>query len=193
MTILHARPKRWDRESYYKLVDSGALRADERVELIEGTIVALSPQNPPHSVVIGNLTMTLAVPLKGTHVVRVQCPFNLGEFSQPEPDVAVVSLDHMRGLQHHPSRAELIIEIADSSEAYDRQEKASLYAKFGVPELWVALVRSRAVEVCRDPQPDPTAPFGASYATRFQLSEEALLTPLFAPTLQIPVSEVFAS
>lgn len=178
--MTHATLKNWDRDSYYRLAESGAFRPDERVELVEGIITQLSPQKKPHASLIGRVNMQMATRFSDTHVVRVQCPLDLGD-SQPEPDIAIVTIDEEENCPIHPRVADLLIEVTDSSDSYDRVDKASLYAKYAFPELWIILVGKRAVEICRDPQPDPTAPYGFNYAYRVQVSEGTPVSPLFAP------------
>lgn len=193
LIITHAQTKRWHREAYYKLGEAGVLGPEERVELVEGEIVCKFAHDPPHAEPVTNLNMIL-VPLVGkTHLVRVQMPLDLDDWSQPEPDLAVVSRQGTRDAARHPRAADLIIEVAHSSVAYDRTEKASLYAKHQQPELWIVLVEAQRVEVCRDPQPDPDAPFGASYSTRFQMERNGSLSPLFAPEMRVLVENIFES
>ena len=182
MTATQMQAKKWDRDSYYKLAESGALRPGERVELIEGVITEMSPQNRRHARLIGRLTMGFAPRFSTTHVVRVQLPLDLGSSSQPEPDFALVTPHEDENCPLHPRCADLLVEVADSSLAYDRNDKASLYAKYGFPELWIVLAQEERVEVCRHPQPDPDAPYGHSYSYRVQLGAGQAITPLFAPT-----------
>jgi Uma2 family endonuclease len=140
------RPLR--RVEYDRLVELGFF-ADERLELLEGILVTMSPQGSRHATAIQRLNMTLAPALVGRADVRVQSPFAATDNSEPEPDVAVVpSADYLNA---HPSRAFLIIEVAESSVARDRA-KAPLYAVAGVSECWIVNLDDDIVEVHREPR-----------------------------------------
>lgn len=135
-------------EEYERMVAAGFFR-DERVELIRGVVIEMSPQNAPHAYVIQVLNRLLLPRLLGRADVRVQLPFVAGADSVPEPDLAVVALENYRAA--HPSQALLIIEVADSSLKFDRQDKAELYARVGVPEYWVVNLADRIIERHSEP------------------------------------------
>src|SRR6266550_155246 len=118
-------PRRLRRSEYDELVASGAFE-DERVELLRGVIVSMSPNNPPHASPVQLLGQLLIPALLGRATVRIQLPIVAVDESEPEPDVAIVPLgDHARA---HPDRAMLIIEVAESSLRKDRLVKGPLYA-----------------------------------------------------------------
>jgi Uma2 family endonuclease len=138
---------RFDAETYGRIVESGALD-DQRVELIDGRIVDMSPQTSEHSAVIAWLTHLMA----GREVfLRVQLPLHVAPDSVPEPDLAIT--DTEPSADRHPTTALLVVEVAVSSHALDRGRKAELYAAAGVPEYWVVDVSGRSVEVHREPRP----------------------------------------
>lgn len=172
--------KTWDRDTYYRMGEQGFFGPDERVELIEGVITRLSPPNKPHAAVTTHLTMLCTDLFRTSHVVRVQLPLDLGD-SQPEPDLAIVTIEEQELCPLHPRTADLLIEVADSSAAFDRIEKASLYAKYGFAELWIVLIQDQRVEVCRQPISDPEAAFGFNYAYRVKVEAGQAIAPLFAP------------
>src|SRR5450432_3867156 len=126
------RPLR--RTEYDQLVTLGAFRG-EKIELLEGVLVAMSPIGPPHSSSVQRLNALLVLALVGRAVVRPQLPFAALEFSEPEPDLAVVPLGDYD--VEHPAEADLIIEVAESSLAIDRGKKLRLYAACAVPEYWI--------------------------------------------------------
>ena len=147
-------PTRLDAEQYFALIDRGDLRPDDRVELLEGVVVSMSPQGSPHANAIARIT-ALLVPLVGTRgVVGVQCSFRAGRYNVPEPDFAVVSGPLERWEHGHPSEALLIVEVSDSSLPTDRPSKAAIYAATGVPQYLVANLRGDRIETFT--QPDPT-------------------------------------
>jgi Uma2 family endonuclease len=142
-----ARPIR--REEYERMVELG-LFDDERVELLEGVIVQMSPKGPPHESTIDRLNAILVKALDPRARIRVQGSFAASETSEPEPDLAVLPpRDYDTG---HPERAFLLIEVSDSSLRKDRGLKARLYAESNVPEYWVVNLVDRVVEVHRDPE-----------------------------------------
>lgn len=139
------RPLR--RVEYDRLVAIGAFE-DEKIELLEGVLVPMSPIGPEHSGTLDQLAARLFPALVGRAVVRIQSPFAARDDSEPEPDVAVVPLGDYRTA--HPHRAELIIEVAETSLARDRR-KCRLYAECRVPEYWIVNLVDRCIEVYRDP------------------------------------------
>jgi Uma2 family endonuclease len=139
------RPLR--RLEYEKMVAEG-LFAGERVELLDGVIVEMSPQDPRHAGAVQRLTRVLGRALAGRADVRVQLPLAVSEDSLPEPDTALVALRDFD--QAHPTKAFLVVEVAEASLRKDRTVKAALYARAGVPEYWVVNLVERAVEVHTD-------------------------------------------
>ncbi len=142
------RPLR--RVEYDQLVSLGAFQ-DERIELLEGALVAMSPIGEPHNLAVQRLTHLLVLALHKRAAVRCQMSFAALEFSEPEPDLAVVPLSENDTA--HPSEAFLIIELAESSLALDRGKKLRLYASCGVPEYWIVNLPERSIEVYTQPSP----------------------------------------
>ncbi len=140
-------PNRMTVERYFALADQGVLRPDDRVELLEGVIVAMAPQQSRHAAAVGYVDDALRRALGDRAVTRVQCPLLLGRHSAPEPDVAVVAGPRERLEQAHPTTALLVVEVADSSLAQDRLTKAAIYAGAGIPEYWIVNLRDDQVEV----------------------------------------------
>ena len=145
------RPLR--RTEYERMVSAG-LFENERIELVRGVIIQMSPQNVPHATAIQRLTRWLQPALHGRADVRVQLPFVCGDDSLPEPDLAIVDPTTADG-DEHPDRAFLLIEVANASLKLDRGEKAELYARAGVPEYWVVNLVDRVIE--RHSQPSAGA------------------------------------
>ncbi len=118
---------------------------DERVELLYGALVRMSPPNPPHDGLIQRLTLLFVQRLHPRAAVRIQSAFVASDYSMPEPDVAIVPPGTY--LDAHPTEAWLIVEVAESSLRKDRVLKSRLYAECGVPEYWVIDVDTNVVEV----------------------------------------------
>lgn len=146
-------PERYTVERYFALVDEGVLEPDDRVELLEGVIVAMAPSNPPHASVTGRVGDAVRAVAGRRAVVREQHPLILGLYSAPEPDIALVPGAHEDYEDAHPRKAHLVIEVADSSLAQDRITKAAIYAAGGIPEYWIVNLRDDFVEVHRAPDP----------------------------------------
>jgi Uma2 family endonuclease len=157
---------------------------DERVELIEGVIVRMAPRGEPHDVTIERLSELLLPPLVGRARVRIQLAFAASEYSEPEPDVAILPRDERYGTDH-PGRATLLIEVAASSLRFARGTKASVYARAGVPEYWVVDVAKRTVEVF-------SAPVGDRYSkATLHRGADVLAVPGF-PDVTVTVDTVFS-
>lgn len=182
--------RKFTREEYHKLAETGVLREDERVELIEGEIIEMAPVGPEHVAETHGLYDRIRRLFSKGYCVRMQSPLALGE-SEPEPDLAVVSGKLSDYLHSHPTTAVLVIEIAQSSLQYDREVKSSLYAKAGIPEYWIIDLENRRLEVYRDPVAIPDAPFGYGYRTRLLLAPDDAVAPLARPDRAIRVARLF--
>ncbi len=137
------------RVEYERLVSEG-LFDDERIELLGGVIVEMSPQDPRHADTVARLAELLQRLVPADKHVRIQAPFAASEDSLPEPDVAVVPrLDYEKA---HPDEACLLVEVSNSSLRKDRILKSEVYALAGVPEYWVVSLVERQVEVRTKPQ-----------------------------------------
>jgi Uma2 family endonuclease len=136
------------RSEYDRLVASGAFE-DERIELIEGVLVTMSPNDPEHANPVQVLTQVLILALAGRAVVRIQLPIIAARESEPEPDVVIAPLGDYRRV--HPDQAHCVIEVANSSVGKDRNIKAPLYAASGFREYWLVNVPEQVIEVFRNP------------------------------------------
>jgi len=145
---------RYTVDEYFGLVANGALHPDDRVELLEGVIVAMAPQNPPHAGATTIAAEVIRQAVGTTAVIRVQAPLILGSRSVPEPDIALVAGPATQYLRHHPQKALLVIEVAETSLPQDRLTKARLYATAAIPEYWIINCREWSVEVFREPDPE---------------------------------------
>ena len=144
---------RYTRERYFRLVAEGVLQPDDRVELLEGVVVAMAPQGPRHEVAGDLVAEALRRAVQQRAAVRVQRSFVAGRYSVPEPDVAVVPGQLRDYGKSRPTTALLVVEVADSSLAQERITKAAIYAAAGIPEYWIVNLRNDHVEVFRTPDP----------------------------------------
>lgn len=134
--------------------DAG-LFANERVELLDGTIVTMSAQNSPHAGTVDRLHRRLLGVVEAGMRVRCQLPIILDDWSEPEPDVAVCATDPHDYTREHPQAAQvlLVCEVALSSLGYDRATKAAAYAASAIPAYWIVDVQGRHLDVLTDPDP----------------------------------------
>ena len=138
-------------DEYLGLVDRGLLEPDDRVELLDGVVVAMAPPNPPHCGNTARMVRALRRAVGVRADVREEKPLALGRYSLPEPDAAVVTIDPLEYTRSHPTTAFLVVEVADSSLPQDRLSKARIYAGAGIPEYWIVNLRDERIEVLRDP------------------------------------------
>jgi Uma2 family endonuclease len=172
------RPLR--RVEYDKLVDEGVF-ANERVELLYGLVVRMTPIREPHANAVDRLLKILIFAFGDRARVRCQGSFAASEDSEPEPDVGVYpERDYLTA---HPTDAWLIVEVSDSSLAHDRGVKEALYAEVGVPEYWIVNLVDRAIEVYRDP-------VKGKYTSKTVHARGDSVTMLRFPDVTVAVSDV---
>lgn len=139
---------RFSVQDYYLLRDVGILNATDQVELLDGEIVPMSPIQSPHAACVDWLTEWFIVHLHGKAIIRVQNPISLSDYSEPEPDLAIVKLQGRRYRDHHPRSKDvlILIEVADSLLKKDRDVKLPLYARAEVPEVWIVNLMDQVIE-----------------------------------------------
>ncbi|MCB9580821.1 MAG: Uma2 family endonuclease [Polyangiaceae bacterium] len=179
--LSHARPRLLSRAEYDRLVQTG-LFANERIELIRGILVEMSPIGSRHADPVDFLNRHFVRALGDDAVVRIQQPFAASDDSEPEPDVALVP--PRRYADRHPEQAYLIVEVADESLGYDRETKSALYAASGVPEYWIVDVVGQVVEVHDEPA-------AGAYGRIRRLSAGDELAPAAFPKAKLKVRELF--
>ena len=183
----HAVPRhRLTVVDYHRLGEAGILGADDRVELLEGQLVDMSPIGPRHAFVVEALTEALVTAVAGRAGVRPQNPIILDDRSEPQPDFAVVRRRAPGHPYSHPGPADilLLIEVADSSLAIDRGAKLALYARAGISEFWLVDLTTDCVFVHRDPM-------GESYATVRRVEPPATLEISGLPGVAIETASMF--
>ncbi len=180
IAVAHRQPISVD--MYHQMIDSAVLTENHRVELIEGVIVAVSPQSPEHVFAGKTLARYLSRVLGDEWSVRVGYPLTLAR-SEPEPDIAVVRTALEDGAIRHPTTASLVVEVAKTSLSLDRG-LASVYAEANVTEYWIVDVKKQQVEVFRDPE-------GTAYRTRTVATIADILVPVELPDVAVAVSSLF--
>lgn len=181
------RRHRFTADEYFRLGETGVLPPDARVELIEGEIVEKAAISPAHAAAVDCLGDLLRDAVARRAIVRTQNPSVLGEYSVPDPDLALVVWRDDRYRHAHPRASEVLlaIEVADTSLAFDREVKAGMYAGSGVPEVWIVDVASRTVTRLH-------SPFDGTYAAvAIPVGESIAIGAL--PDVRIDVRAIFPS
>ncbi|MEL6353084.1 MAG: Uma2 family endonuclease [Cyanobacteria bacterium J06627_28] len=171
---------RWTLDDYHQLVKSGILR-DRRIELLQGELIEMAPESPIHTSKTASGAEYLRQKLSGLALIREAHPITL-ETSEPEPDLAVVKgSSHQDYADHHPYPEDifLLVEIANSTLAYDLNEKQQTYAAANIPEYWVLDTVNKKLHVFRQPQ-------SKAYKETLAL-DSGILTLVAFPAVQISV------
>ena len=173
--------RRFTRAEFDRLVAQGFFHEDERVELVHGILVRMTPPRPPHRSVVDRLNELLLPRLLGRARVCIQQPFVAHDESEPEPDVSVVPIGDYS--VDHPDVAFLLVEVADSSLRYDRETKGPLYAASKVAEYWIVNLPDRVVEVHAEPA-------AGGYARVERVRPDAVLRIAAFPDVEIAVADL---
>ncbi len=136
------------------MIETGILTTDDRVELLEGQIIQMSPQQPPHAATTQRAANYISSLLVERAYIRMQLPITVSPNSEPEPDIAVVRIHPREYIDHHPAPDEifLLVEVADSTLPRDRSLKARIYARAGIADYLILDVNNRQVYVLRQPE-----------------------------------------
>jgi Uma2 family endonuclease len=169
--------RKWTVKEYYRAAETGVFKPEERLELIRGDVIQMSPQRGPHASAIDLVTEATRSCFPGARI-RPQLPLSLDQFNEPEPDIVVARGPASRYFKRHPRSEDvlLVIEVSDSSIKVDRTVKAALYAEFGIPEYWILDLNRGRLEVHREPSQSPE---GARYILAEVLDKGASVTALF--------------
>ncbi len=165
--------RRWSVDEYHRMIAAGILTSRDRVELLDGQILEMVPQEPPHASTTSSFGNDFVLLFAGKAWVRQQLPITITPDSEPEPDIAVVRIDSNRYRDRHPIPEDvyLLIEVSDSTLNYDRKRKAKVYAQANILEYWVIDVNQRQVFVFRKPQ-------GDTYQVEQVLQVDAAIAPV---------------
>jgi Uma2 family endonuclease len=176
---------RFTTADYDRMIEAGILDEGSRVELIEGEIVEMTPIGRRHAAGVDRLTRLLGSRIEDSAQLRVQGPIHLGEASEFQPDLAILLLSPDFYASAHPTSRDilLLVEVADSSAAIDRQIKIPLYAKHGVAETWLIDLEADLVTVYRDPTP-------TGYSSVLDLHRGERLAARAFPGRELAVSDI---
>jgi Uma2 family endonuclease len=178
---------RMTRVRYDQLVEAGVFGPEDRVELLDGLLIACEPQGRRHAAVVVLVRAVLEKAFGRGYHVREEKPIALDDRSEPEPDIVVVPGAPRDYLDAHPSRPLLLVEVAETSLAIDRLRKGSLYARAGIADYWVVNLIEEVLEVYREPVFAPSDSDWKYDSVRL-LRRNAIITPLAAPRPRIRVA-----
>jgi Uma2 family endonuclease len=172
-------------DEYYQMAEAGIFSENERVELIDGEIVAIASIGRRHAACVRRLSYLLSQRIEGQSLLSVQNPIRLSQYSEPQPDVALLCFRSDYYAQAHPGPGDmfLVIEVADTSVGFDREVKMPLYAGAGIPEAWLVDRDGDDITVSRQ----PTA---AGYRAVRCLQRGQSLAPEACPAVVLAVDDI---
>ena len=180
-------PYKFDFHQYREIFKAGILTKDDRVELIDGVIIAMSGTGPEHNATLNSSNRFWVIRLGEKAIVQIQSSVLLDEMNAPQPDVAILKprADFYRYRLPGADDILLAVEVADTSVRNDRR-KLALYARFGVPEVWIANIPARTIEAYTDPS-------GGEYTTRRTFRPGQTVSPAAFPDVALPVADVIGA
>jgi Uma2 family endonuclease len=185
LATVEVRRRRFTLEEYYRMAEVGILGPEDHVELIEGEIVEMSPIGPRHATCVNALNRRLLQAVGDRAVLSPQNPVRLLPDSEPQPDVVLLRPPEARYWEHRaePADAMLVVEVSETSYRYDRHVKLPLYARAGVPEVWIVDLAHAVVEVFREPR-------AAGYAVAQRVERGGTIAPATLPDAAVVVTEI---
>ena len=186
--VAEGRRYRFTVDEFARMGEAGIFTADERVELIDGEILEMTPIGALHAAVVSRLTELLVTRLAGKAYVSVQNPIRLGDHTEPQPDLVVARRRDSLYTDRHPEAGDihLVIEVADSSLRYDKLEKVPRYGRAGIPETWLVDLEAGEITVYTEPGP-------RGYAKQQVRPRGSELAATRVPDLTISVDEIFGA
>jgi Uma2 family endonuclease len=150
---LETTRKRFNVDEYYRMAETGIIGPEERVELIDGEVLEMTPIGHRHAISVDLATETFVLSFAGRAIVRIQNPLRLGKYTEPVPDVVLLKhrADRYRGRTVMAEDAILVMEVSDTTLRYDRDIKRPMYAAAGIPEMWIVNLETDELFVYRDP------------------------------------------
>lgn len=182
MALPDVEVHRWTRKEYEKAAYAGAF-GDRRVELVDGVVYDMPPQDSPHATGVTKAQRALIAAFGPGFTVRPQMPLALSRDSMPEPDLAVVPGEPDDYVKSHPKTALLIVEVTDTSQYHDRVRKVGIYALAGIQDYWIANLAQDVLEVYREP-------VRGDYRTRLTFRRGERIVPLACPEVSVAVDDL---
>jgi len=180
------RRHRLNVDEYHRMAEAGILGPDARVELIEGEIIDMAPIGSRHAATVSRLAHLLHQRIGQQAIVWTQNPIRLDEYSEPEPDLALLRPRDDFYATAHPGPGDvlLVVEVADSSLRYDREIKIPLYARHGIPEAWLLDLENERFLRFLEPGPD-------GYRTEEDVTGMARIHPIHLPEVEVDLPPFF--
>jgi len=174
-------------DAYHDLAKAGHLTEDDRVELIEGEIIEMAPIGGPHMNIVNRLNRFFVMALGDRAIVSPQNPVTLPRYSEPQPDLAILNPAIDRDLTKVPEASDvlLLVEVADTTLAYDRGTKLPLYARHGISEVWIVDVQRKRIEAYREPGAE-------GYARKIEISANESIAMQALPDVRLELSRLFS-
>ena len=184
--VIEAGLHMWTVDDYHRMIASEILTTETRVELLEGQIIEMSPQQPPHVATTQIASDYLRKLLEEKATIRVQLPITVRPNSEPEPDIAAVRINSQHYINSHPVPDDifLLVEVADSTLNTDRNKKSRTYAKAKIQEYWVLDVNSQQIYIFREPGEN-------SYMQEIILDVNAKLSLVAFPEIEVEIRKLF--
>jgi hypothetical protein len=173
---------------YHRMTQAGIFTEDDRVELIEGEVVHMAAIGSRHAACVDRLNRLFVRQAGDRAIVRVQNPVRLGDLSEPEPDLVLARARADFYAAAHPTAADvlLLVEVSDSSHRYDETVKVPLYARYGIPEVWIVDLETDAIQVHR-------LPAGEAFGSVVSAHPQQTLSPAALPDVRIPVRDALGT
>jgi Uma2 family endonuclease len=170
---------------YYQMAQAGIFSEDDHVELLEGEIIQMSPIGSRHAACVDRLTRLFSERVGRQAIVRVQNPVRLSDYSEPQPDIALLKprVDFYSSEHPKPEDVLLLVEVCETSADFDRRAKLPLYAQAGIPEVWLIDLAQEQIEVYR-------APVAQGYSKTQTLARGQPLRAQLVPLLELKVEEI---
>lgn len=180
--------RRFTVDEYHRMVEAGVLHEHDRVELLDGQVVVLTPIGSRHAAAVDRLTHLFSALVGNDAIVRVQNPIVLGQYWEPQPDVCLLRPRDDFYASAHPRERDVLlaIEVADTSDSDDRERKLPAYARAGIAEAWLVDLEHDTLEVHQDPGPE-------GYSAVRVLRRGDTLAPFAFPTAGCAVEQVLGS
>jgi len=171
---------------FARMAEAGIFAEDDRVELIDGEVRAMSPVGPRHAAIVKRLNTLIGRQVAGLAIVSVQDPIQLTDYTEPQPDIAVLRIREDFYARAHPLPTDVfvVVEVAETSLEYDREEKVPRYAQARIPEVWL-------IDVERETVTQYTQPDGTHYRSEQVLQRHHLLVSTALNSLQLAVDDIF--
>jgi Uma2 family endonuclease len=176
---------RFNVKEYYRMAETGVLRPDARVELLDGEIIDMSPIGPFHGGVVNRLIRLFTRSSGSRWLVSAQNPVRFHDYSEPEPDLVLLkpAPDDYTSRHPQPEEVYLLIEVSDATLALDREEKLPLYGRAGIIEVWIVNLVDQTLEVYREPHFE-------GYASKVTLSAGDKVAPQAFSDVTVDVAEL---